>query len=106
MREAIDRKNIVKGNYIVIALFVSNRLVGWAMLDFVLSQQSSMLRCYIYVKEQYRRKGYGTLILQKTRLAAKRRGRGIRVCPWDVRSRKFFQSVNVTKNEVAQGYTL
>lgn len=94
------------GKYLAIALFAGNRLIGWAMLDFLLSQDSPFVRTYVFVKERHRRKGYGTLIMQKAKQVAKRRGRGIRVCPHDRPSRKFFQSVSITKQEVVPGYDL
>jgi GNAT superfamily N-acetyltransferase len=94
------------GNYIAIALFSDKHLIGWAMLDFFLSKNSPSVRTYIFVKPKYRRKGYGTKIMRKAREAAKRRGKNIRVCPWSKPSRKFFTSVNITKSEIAPGFTL
>jgi GNAT superfamily N-acetyltransferase len=94
------------GKFLAIALFAGNQLIGWSMLDFMLSQDSPLVRTYIFVKTRHRRKGYGTLIMQKAKQVAKRRGRGIRVCPYNKSSRKFFQSVRISKSEVAPGYDL
>lgn len=94
------------GQHIAIALFVDEALVGWAMCDFMLSKNSKKVRTYVYVKRLHRRNGYGTFILKKAREVAKRRGKGIRVCPHDTCSKKFFQSVNISSTEIAPGYTL
>lgn len=106
MKDAARTKHHHPGDYLVIALFNNHHLIGWAMLDMVLSKQSRLLRTYIFVKEKHRRKGYGTIIIKKVKEVAKRRGKGIRVLPHDKRSRKFFQSVNITRSEVAPGYQL
>ena len=106
MRAAASKSNPRSGDYLAIAMFSGRNLIGWAMLDFVLSKSSPCLRVYVFVKPQYRRRGYGTLIMKKAREAAKRRDRDIRVCPWNHRSKKFFQAVKVTREEVAPGYAL
>ena len=67
---------------------------------------SPKVRTYIFVKPRYRRKGYGTMLIKKAKEVARRRGRGIRVCPWNRTSRSFFKSVNVSRDEVAPGYDL
>jgi GNAT superfamily N-acetyltransferase len=107
MREAMGR-HACFGDYLAVALFSGKNLIGWAMLDFFLSGQCwpPAVRTYIYVKEKYRRNGYGSMILQKAREVAKRRGREIRVCPHDKRSKKFFQAFNITNDQVVRGYSL
>jgi GNAT superfamily N-acetyltransferase len=107
MREGVKlcRK---RKSYIAVALFKSlgKDLIGWAMLDIFLSKQSKSVRTYIYVKTKYRRKGYGTRILQKAKEVAKKRYKykGIKVCPHTKSSLKFFKKANVTKEEVVRGY--
>lgn len=92
------------GSYHAVVLYSGSHIVGWSMLDFALSRNSRAVRTYIYVKPRYRRNGFGTEILQKAREAARRRGRPIKVCPHTKCSRKFFQSVGITKQEVVRGY--
>lgn len=109
MREGVKlcRKRKRK-SYIAVALFknIGKDLIGWAMLDIFLSKQSKSVRTYIYVKTKYRRKGYGTIILQKAKEVAKKRYKykGIKVCPHTKSSLKFFKKANVTKEEVVRGY--
>ena len=104
MAEAASKSYFKKDDYIAVALFQGDHLLGWAMLD--VRHTSAYFRTYIFVKEKCRRKGYGTSIIRKAKEVARRRGREIRVCPWDYRSKKFFRAVNITKSEVAHGYSL
>jgi GNAT superfamily N-acetyltransferase len=109
MREGVKlcRKRKIK-SYIAVALFenISKDLIGWAMLDIFLSKHSKNVRTYIYVKTKYRRKGYGTRILQKAKEVAKKRYKykGIKVCPHTKSSLKFFKKANITKEEIVRGY--
>jgi GNAT superfamily N-acetyltransferase len=95
-----------KGSYIAIALYKQKTLIGWAMLDFFLSRNSTGVRTYIYVKPIYRRNGYGSKILQKAKETAKKMGRTIRVIPHNKISTKFFNYVKIDKSEVVKGYSL
>jgi len=110
MREGVKlcRKRKRK-SYIAVALFDDPRgknLIGWAMLDIFLSKHSKNVRTYIYVKTKYRRKGYGTRILQKAKEVSKKRYKykGIKVCPHNKSSLKFFKKANIKKEEVVRGY--
>jgi GNAT superfamily N-acetyltransferase len=94
------------GKYIAIALFRNQKLIGWAMCDLWLSQCSKKMRIYLYVKRQYRHMGFGTLLFRKAKEVAKRRGKGVRVCPHNKESRGFFRAIRITKEDVAPGYTL
>ena len=106
MYAAANEENPRKGDYLAIALYSGGNLLGWAMCDFRISVNSDCLRTYVYVKRKHRRKGYGSMLMQKAREIAKRRGRYLRVCPWNKTSKKFFQAVNITTTEVAPGYSL
>lgn len=105
MREGVLlSKKRKRKNYYSIALF-DKELIGWAMLDFFLSKNSKSIRTYIYVKTKYRRKGYGTKIINKAKQVIKKFNcEGIKVCPHDKSSAKFFRSLNITKNEIVRGY--
>jgi GNAT superfamily N-acetyltransferase len=106
MRVAAEGYGVKRGNYIAIILYSGHNIIGWTMLDFLLSHNSDYIRTYVFVKPQYRRKGYGTLLMKKAKEVVKRRNKQVRVCPWNERSRKFFQSVKIKKSEVAPGYYL
>ncbi len=106
MYSAASNPSPRKGDYLAIVLYSGSHLLGWAMCDFRLSKNSHCLRTYVYVKKNHRRKGYGSMLMRKAREAAKRRGRDLRVCPWNKQSKKFFQAVNITTSEVAPGYNL
>lgn len=92
------------GKFVAIALYSGRNLLGWGMLDLYLSHNSPLIRTYLYVKKQHRRHGYGTMILKRCREAARRRGRGIRVCPHTKSNRKFFHAAKVAQAEVAPGF--
>jgi GNAT superfamily N-acetyltransferase len=102
MKVCMKRK---PGSYLAIALFNKNVLIGWAMLDFFLSGTKS-IRTYIYVETKFRRKGYGTKILDKTKEIIKEKGKEIRVLPHDKTSRKFYKHSNIDKKEIVRGYYL
>lgn len=106
MREAVIlSKKRKKGNYTAIALFNKKELIGWAMFDFFLSKQSKKIRTYIYVKTKFRRKGYGTKILNKAKEISKKLSyEGIKVCPHTKSSLKFFKKANIKKEEIVRGY--
>jgi GNAT superfamily N-acetyltransferase len=106
MREAVIlSKKRKENNYIAVALFNEKELVGWAMLDYFLSKGSKNIRTYIYVKTRFRRKGYGTKILNRARdVSIKMNCDGIKVCPHTKSSLKFFKKANIKKEEVVRGY--
>lgn len=106
MREGVILSKVRKdGSYLAIALFNKKELIGWAMLDFFLSKGSKNIRTYIYVKTKFRRKGFGTKILNKTKeFAIKLSCNGIKVCPHNRSSLKFFKNANIKKEEVVRGY--
>ena len=107
MREAAEHVMERKpGSYVAIALYSGHHLLGWAMLDFWLSNGSRLVRTYVFVKPRLRRNGYGTMLIATARKVAKRRGRGIRVLPYNKTSRCFFRAVNIKKSEVGPGYWL
>lgn len=106
MREGVilskKRKN---KNYVAVALFNEKELIGWSMLDFFLSKSSKKVRTYIYVKTKFRRKGFGRKILNKAReVSLKYSCEGIKVCPYNKSSLRFFKKVNIKKEEVVRGY--
>lgn len=106
MREGVIlSKKRKKNNYIAVSLFNEKELIGWAMLDIFLSKQSKNIRTYIYVKTKFRRKGYGTKILEKAKNVSKKLSfSGIKVCPHNKSSLKFFKKANIKKDEVVRGY--
>jgi GNAT superfamily N-acetyltransferase len=106
MREAVILSKKRKENsYIAVALFNEKELIGWAMLDYFLSKGSKNIRTYIYVKTKFRRKGYGTKILNKARDVSKENNcNGIKVCPHTKSSLRFFKKANIKKEEVVRGY--
>lgn len=106
MREAVLLSDKRKENsYIAISLFNEKELIGWAMLDYFLSKGSKNIRTYIYVKTNFRRKGYGTKILNKTKTVVKNfNSDGIKVCPHTKSSLKFFKKANIKKEEIVRGY--
>lgn len=104
MREGVIlSKKRKEKNYFCVALF-DKELIGWAMLDFFLSKNSNHVRTYIYVKTKFRRKGYGTKIINKAKSYAKNFCKGIKVCPHNKASLKFFKKANIKKEEVVKGY--
>lgn len=106
MREGVIlSKKRKEKSYFAVCLFDNKELIGWAMLDFFLSKQSKNIRTYIYVKTKFRRKGYGTKIINKSREVVKKMSyNGIKVCPHNKSSLKFFKKVNIKKEEVVKGY--
>lgn len=105
MREGVVlSKNRKEKNYYAIALFNNKELVGWAMLDFFLSRKSKQVRTYIYVKTKYRRKGYGTKIINRAKKYAENFCDGIKVCPHTRASKLFFKKANINKKEIVKGY--
>lgn len=106
MREAVIlSKKRKEKSYIGVALFNNKELIGWAMLDFFLSKNSKNIRTYIYVKTKFRRKGYGTKIINKAReVSQKMSCNGIKVCPHNKSSLKFFKKANIKKEEIVRGY--
>ena len=89
MREGVKlcRKRKRK-SYIAVALLDDQNLIGWAMLDIFLSKHSKNVRTYIYVKTKYRRKGYGTRILQKAKEVAKKRYKYIDFVSFQIKASK------------------
>jgi len=86
-------------------LYDKKKLIGWSMLDFFLSKNSNSVRTYIYVKTKYRRKKFGTTILEKAKKTAEIKfGKKIKVIPHDKNSLKFFKAIKITKEEVVRGY--
>lgn len=106
MREGvIVAKKRKEKSYIGICLYNKKELIGWSMLDFFLSKQSKYIRTYIYVKTKYRKQGYGRKIIEKTKQVNEKMGnRGIKVCPYNKESSKFFKKINISKQEVVRGY--
>jgi len=106
MREGVMlSKKRKEKSYIAVALFDKNKLIGWAMLDFFLSKSSKNIRTYIYVKTKFRRKGFGTKILNKAKdVSLKLSYNGIKVCPHNKSSLKFFKKANIKKEEIVRGY--
>ena len=97
MREGVIKsKNRKLKSYFAICLYNKKELIGWGMLDFFLSKGSKFTRTYIYVKTRYRRKKFGTKIIEKTKEVNKKLGlKGIKVCPHDKISKKFFKNINI-----------
>lgn len=106
MREGVIKSKKRKHkNYLAICLYNKKELIGWAMLDFFLSKDSKFIRTYIYVKTKFRRKGYGKKIIEKTKIINKKmKNKGIKVCPHNKASLKFFKKINIKKEEVVKGY--
>jgi GNAT superfamily N-acetyltransferase len=106
MREGVIKsKDRIKNSYIAICLYDKKQLIGWSMLDLFLSKGSKHTRTYIYVKKKFRRKKYGTKILEKAKKVNLDMGyRGIKVCPHNKESKKFFKNINIQKEEVVRGY--
>ena len=106
MREGVIKSKERKTNsYISICLYNKKELIGWSMLDLFLSKGSKNTRTYIYVKKKFRRKGYGTQILDKAKKENLKRGyEKIRVCPHDKASKNFFKNINIRKEEIVRGY--
>lgn len=106
MREGVIlAKKRKEKSYIGICLYNKKELIGWSMLDFFLSKKSKYIRTYIYVKTKYRKMGYGKKIIKKTKEINKKMGNeGIKVCPHNKASLKFFKRININKKEVVRGY--
>lgn len=106
MREAVVLSKKRKENsYTAVALFNEKELIGWSLLDHFLSKKSKNVRTYIYVKTKFRRKGYGTKILNKAKDVSKKFNcNGIKVCPHTKSSLKFFKKANIKKEEIVRGY--
>jgi len=62
-------------------------LVGWGWSQF---DKDRRMIVWIYIREKYRRKNIGTIILGKKMIRARRLHRPLRVDPWDLASRSFF----------------
>ena len=106
MREGVilskKRRN---NNYFAVCLYNNKKLIGWSMLDFFLSKHSSSVRTYIYVKTKYRRKKFGTKILEKAKKIAQTKfGKKIKVIPHDKNSLTFFKATKIAKEEIVRGY--
>jgi GNAT superfamily N-acetyltransferase len=92
-------------SYLGVCLYNEKELIGWGMLDYFLSKGSEFTRTYIYVKTKFRRKKFGTKIIEKIKKINIKNGyKGIKVCPHDKASKKFFKNINITKEEVVRGY--
>lgn len=106
MREGVIlAKKRKKRSYLAVCLYKEKELIGWAMLDFFLSKNSKFIRTYVYVKTKYRRKGYGKKIIEKTKeINIKIGNKGIKVCPHNKSSLKFFKKIKISKEEVVRGY--
>jgi len=106
MREGVIlSKKRKKNSYFAVCLYDKKKLIGWSMLDFFLSKNSNSVRTYIYVKTKYRRKKFGTTILEKAKKTAEIKfGKKIKVIPHDKNSLKFFKAIKITKEEVVRGY--
>jgi predicted acetyltransferase len=107
MREGVVKSKTRKEkSYLAVCLYNNKKeLIGWSMLDYFLSKNSDFTRTYIYVKTKFRRKKFGTKIIEKTKKVNIKNGyKGIKVCPHDKVSKKFFKNINIKKEEVVRGY--
>jgi GNAT superfamily N-acetyltransferase len=106
MREGVIKsKNRNEKSYLAICLYNEKELIGWSMLDYFLSKGSKFTRVYIYVKKKFRRKKFGTKIMKKAKEQNIKNGyKGIKVCPHDKTSKKFFKNINIKREEVVRGY--
>lgn len=106
MREGVIKSKFRKNkSYFAVCLYNKKELIGWAMLDYFLSKNSKFTRTYVYVKKKFRRKKYGTKIIEKVKKVNNKMGyKGIKVCPHDKASKIFFKNINIKKEEVVRGY--
>lgn len=95
--EALDKGETRVGSvYVpgvnVILLTKNNNCAGWAWYFY---DKSRRMISWLYVKEQYRRQGYGTILINNVKSIAKERHRALRVERWSKESTSFFDKLNI-----------
>ena len=84
----------IHNDSIVTVLKKGSKFIGWSM-SIPANAREGDIKSMFYIKNEYRSKGLGEYIFNKTMKTLKRRGfKQMFVAPWDDRSDAFFEKLN------------
>lgn len=89
-----DQLDIEKEGTVIIAA-TSATFVGWS---FLVERSDDRLQVAVFVREEFRRLGIGTRLVNRAKLISNRRGRELVCCPWDPTSVSFFKKQKVIES--------